>query len=1204
MSRRCMGCMEMYSDELNVCPHCGYVYGTSAEESVHIAPMSLLHDRYIVGKVLGYGGFGVTYLGWDGKLEQKVAIKEYLPSEFSTRMPGQTQVTVFNGAKGEQFSDGLNKFIDEAKRLAKFQNEPGIVKIFDSFQENDTAYIVMEYLEGITLTQYLQQVGTVNEDKAVEMLWPVMESLEVVHSKGLLHRDIAPDNIFLTKSGEVKLIDFGASRYATTTHSRSLTVIVKPGYSPEEQYRSRGDQGTHTDVYSIGATLYRMITGETPPDAMERRAKYENQNKDILVEPHKIKKISRGREVAILNALNVRIEDRTPDIKTLMEELNADPPAKRKYGKIKKIDIYAWPLWLKIVAPSALALLIALGVLVSTGVILKNVFNVNVEGMCEVPNIIGKQVEEAKKIDEFKKKKLKLEQGFDIIGNEEEADTIVNQQPRGGEYWAEGTQVFYNTYSGTRKEEYLPYVDENGNIFAGKSIVGTSKNTDEYEAIIKKEYSDKGIAFEEVGEYSEEQEGTILEFKTSDGKSLKKGDKLKEGDTIVVVYSKGAAPVEIGDYLNKDKDEAAKAIRSAGFTVAFEAEHRDDYPEGTVFEQDPPAGSKLAKGETITLTYATPEPTSEIKNVKGKTKSEVKDILKDFKVSFKEIYDREVDESLAIGTSPEAGTTQEKGETIVVYISKGPQPVQVTFDYNGATKTGPRSMTAYVGKPYNYGGNSLPKESDGVIRDGYHLSGWSFSENYTAQIATDDTVVSAQTDHTLYANWSAGNYGVTFINSNKEITTLYYDYDSKYSDLPILTSNDNPGHTFKGWKLENGTTIKNGDTVKITSDYNAYAQWEANHYTVTFEPGQGEPNINTKVTYGEKYSTFPVVTRTGYTFDGWYTQSNGGTKVSSSDTYLYTNGITLYAHWTAKKYTVTFNPGEGTCGTGTKSVTYGEKYGSLPTPTRDYYTFKGWYTQTGGNGTKITESSVYNKADNTTLYASWTEKRESDWTKASNVPSGARITNTKWTYTYRDWQTSSSSSMSGYTRDDSKTDCTVSWSNEVKWFDSPRSESETYKSAGTRTVEDGTETYQSGTEHHWHYYHRHHYNTDLGKWVWGSRDTIPYPSDGEHEYDTTEKLQYNYEGDYYWQGVKYHIVWYKTHTCPQCGATGMWILDNEYDKPIYSTRPKYKTQYGYRRGTKVYTYYFYKDIAKESASDPTGQSGISNVQKWVKYREK
>ena len=168
MSKRCLGCMELYGDGFSVCPNCGYVEGTPAEEAVHMEPGTLLYDRYIVGRVLGYGGFGVTYIGWDGRLEQKVAIKEYLPGEFSTRMPGRSQITVFNGDKSEQFHDGLKKFVEEAKRLAKFQNEPGIVKIFDSFEENDTAYIIMEYLDGETLTSYLKRHKTIPGDEAVQ----------------------------------------------------------------------------------------------------------------------------------------------------------------------------------------------------------------------------------------------------------------------------------------------------------------------------------------------------------------------------------------------------------------------------------------------------------------------------------------------------------------------------------------------------------------------------------------------------------------------------------------------------------------------------------------------------------------------------------------------------------------------------------------------------------------------------------------------------------------------------------------------------------------------------------------------------------------------------------------------------------------------------------------------------------------------------
>ena len=227
--RRCMGCMELYDKKWELCPHCGYPANATADSPLHMSPGSVLNGRYEVGRVLGNGGFGVTYIAWDPILRIKVAIKEYLPSEFSTRAEGQTRVTVFTGEKERQFNDGMSKFIDEAKRLAKFQNESGVVKIFDSFKANGTAYIVMEYLDGETLADRLKREKTIPADEAIQIMMPVIESLNHVHEAGILHRDISPDNIFLTKDGKTKLIDFGAARFATTTHSRSLTVIIKPG---------------------------------------------------------------------------------------------------------------------------------------------------------------------------------------------------------------------------------------------------------------------------------------------------------------------------------------------------------------------------------------------------------------------------------------------------------------------------------------------------------------------------------------------------------------------------------------------------------------------------------------------------------------------------------------------------------------------------------------------------------------------------------------------------------------------------------------------------------------------------------------------------------------------------------------------------------------------------------------------------------------
>ena len=852
-------------------------------------PGTLLHDRYIVGRVLGYGGFGVTYIGWDGKLEQKVAIKEYLPGEFSTRMPGQSQVTVFNGDKSEQFRDGLKKFVEESKRLAKFQNEAGIVKIFDSFEENETAYIIMEYLDGITLKEYLGQVGTIPEDEAINMLMPVMESLQTVHAEGLLHRDIAPDNIFLTKDGSVKLIDFGASRYATTSHSRSLTVIIKPGYSPEEQYRSRGDQGPYTDVYAIAATLYRMITGKTPPDAMERRAKYENQNKDILIEPHKlVKNISRNREVAILNAMNVRVEDRTPDIKTFIEELNADPPAKRRYGKIKKIDIYSWPLWLKILVPSLLTVAIAVGVLTLTGVInFKSMFNAgNIEGFVRVPNIVGESEEKAKSEPEFRDGQLRLDFGVKKFSEENE-NIVIEQDHSEGEYLTIGSVVRYNKSAGSEKDYELE-VSEDGTITFGKSYDGFgideeflgSSNVEAY-------LQSKGLNVQTREEYSSEYptKGTIIRIVTADGNTITAGTTLKAGDTVIIYYSKGQAPSEVPAVVGKDLSEALIALSQAGFNnVVPMPEENDSYPENEVISQDPPSGMVASVDDTITVFYATAEPTAFIPVVAGMSKNEAKEELSNFTVEFRKIYDSEVEEGLVIRTSPEGGMNVPKGSTIVVYISKGPQPVKVTFDYGDGSRS--TTETKYYEKPYG----SLPTPT----RNGYTFSGWYLSRAYTREITSSDTVNNSE-DHTLYARWTAGEYTVSFnSNGGSAVSPIGVTYGKKYGNLPLPTK---PGYTFDGWYTDSGEKVTADSTVNVDRNHTLNAKWRENTYTVSFNTNGGSSVGSISVKYGDTYGTLPTTQKDYYTFTGWYTSPSGGTKVSSGDTFNSTSNITLYAQW-------------------------------------------------------------------------------------------------------------------------------------------------------------------------------------------------------------------------------------------------------------------------------------------------------------------
>ena len=270
----CMNCFKQHTGSVNPCPDCGY-NEHSADMSPHLLkPRTILNGKYLVGKVLGQGGFGITYVGWDINLGLRIALKEYYPSGFVTRETTSTSaatVQPFTGSEGDFFLKGREKFINEARSLAKFFALPGIVSVKDYFLENGTAYITMEFIDGQTLKDYVANMGgklVVNQ--VFDLMKPVMSSLAEVHKAGIIHRDISPDNIMISKEGYLKLLDFGAARDYTQAGAKSMSVMLKPGFAPEEQYRTKGDQGPWTDIYALCATMYRCITGSTPEESIER----------------------------------------------------------------------------------------------------------------------------------------------------------------------------------------------------------------------------------------------------------------------------------------------------------------------------------------------------------------------------------------------------------------------------------------------------------------------------------------------------------------------------------------------------------------------------------------------------------------------------------------------------------------------------------------------------------------------------------------------------------------------------------------------------------------------------------------------------------------------------------------------------------------------------------------------------------------------
>ncbi len=312
----CFGCMEEIAAE-GVCPKCGFDPAAYTVEAHHLIPGTLLRERYSVGKVLGEGGFGITYVGRDTVLDLKVAIKEFYMSGYVNRnTTHSTTVQANTGNYGETFAKNREKFLGEARVLAKFANEEGIVGIRDYFQENNTAYIVMDFLSGETLRQYIEREGKLPAEKVIDILSPVIKSLGNVHSHNVIHRDISPDNIMLTDGGKVKLLDFGAAREVSNTDMKSLSIILKPGYAPEEQYRSKGHQGPWTDIYAMCATVYRCVTGTVPDDSMERMFE------DKLAAPISMDcECSPAMSNVIMKGLAVRLADRYQSIEELLADM-------------------------------------------------------------------------------------------------------------------------------------------------------------------------------------------------------------------------------------------------------------------------------------------------------------------------------------------------------------------------------------------------------------------------------------------------------------------------------------------------------------------------------------------------------------------------------------------------------------------------------------------------------------------------------------------------------------------------------------------------------------------------------------------------------------------------------------------------------------------------------------------------------------------
>lgn len=337
---RCTGCMEKIDSY--PCPHCGYDPQAQEVPIGVLRPQTILNGKYLVGRVLGQGGFGITYLGFDLALDIKIAIKEYFPKGQAVRLNVTGNMVIWgnDAAAQRKKREGMEGFLREARKMARITDIPNVVNIRDVFTENGTAYLVMEFVEGETLSAYLNRTGPISWGHAREIFLPAVTAMEQVHTAGLIHRDISPDNLMLLPDGRVKILDLGAAKDLTVNSGASSMVVAKHGFSPMEQYTQRGSSGPWTDVYAMAATIYYALTGTIPQNSIDRV-----ENDTIDWNSPSLAAIPPKALSALKSAMEVTARKRMSDMHSLkaalLEERSVSVPKEKRFPALGILAVCA-----------------------------------------------------------------------------------------------------------------------------------------------------------------------------------------------------------------------------------------------------------------------------------------------------------------------------------------------------------------------------------------------------------------------------------------------------------------------------------------------------------------------------------------------------------------------------------------------------------------------------------------------------------------------------------------------------------------------------------------------------------------------------------------------------------------------------------------------------------------------------------------------
>lgn len=445
---RCLSCMQKLNyKSQEICPHCGESVQFSCDITKFLHHGTVLQSKFLVGKPMGDGGFGNTYIGWNELLQCKVAIKEYYPKQLCNRRQDGF-VVVSDEMSRQRFLQGLHGFLEEARSIASLQDVKGVVQVYSFFEANNTGYIVMEYLEGMDVSAILKECGNVADyEWSRRIILTVLHTLQEIHKRNVLHRDIAPDNVFVTNEGVIKLIDFGAAKHTAELAGRHGEIMLKVGYAPLEQYSNRLQQGPYTDLYAVAAMFYRLLTGQKPQPANERHVEDKVKSfSDMGIS------IPEQAEMGIMVCLNLEPQYRLQSAAEFMEALDGldFTPVYEPRWMLPSLDVKNGKNapWKKVV--------LAAGIILAIGIIGGAVYSVSRSSRSAMrshvvagtlPQLIDSNLTEAVAQLDYLDIKYNVTYRLDSNVNEEK---IADMQPAAGTPLEEGQEVSLTVLSTER----------------------------------------------------------------------------------------------------------------------------------------------------------------------------------------------------------------------------------------------------------------------------------------------------------------------------------------------------------------------------------------------------------------------------------------------------------------------------------------------------------------------------------------------------------------------------------------------------------------------------------------------------------------------------------------------------------------------------------------------------------------------------------